>query len=92
MAIDISSISSVTSKPVSNPENTTGKDKFFNLFISQDRDGTIFHELCLTTGNIDSCRIGSLKDAENIMNSGETFKIAQPDPNLPKHLKLLAIA
>jgi hypothetical protein len=88
----IPSITNVTAKPVNPFEKLADQDKHFNLFVSQDRNGTVFHELCVTTGNIDSCRIGNLQDAENIMNSGQTFKIAQPDPNLPNHLKLLAIA
>jgi hypothetical protein len=89
MSLEIPGISNVTSKPVSLPENIGDQGKQFNLLISQDRNGTIFHELCLTTGNIDSCKIGNLQDAENLMNSGQTFKIAQPDPNLPNHLKLI---
>jgi hypothetical protein len=94
MSVDgISGISSIRSNPVGavdnatgNIGNATGKDSFFNLFVSQDRDGTVFHELAITTGNIDTCKISSIKDAEIIINSGETFKIAQPDKNQPTYL------
>ncbi len=95
MAFDgISKISSVSSQPNSSIGNVTNngtndnKKTFLNLLISLDREGTVFHELALTEfGHIDTGKIGSIEDAKNIMNSGETFKIAQLDPNLPKHLK-----
>jgi hypothetical protein len=86
----VSKISGVTTQPNSSIGNVTNSNKktFLNLLISQDRQGTVFHELFLTTtGNIDSCKIGSIEDAKNIMNSGETFKIAQQNPSLPNHLK-----
>jgi hypothetical protein len=84
-----SNISSLSSQPNSSIGNVTNGDKntFFNLLVSQDREGTVFHELFLTaTGNIDSCKISSIEDAKNILNGGETFKIAQPDPNQLGHL------
>jgi hypothetical protein len=95
MAFDgISKISGVSSQPNSSIGNVTNngtnsnKKTFLNLLVSQDREGTVFHELFLTaTGNIDSFKISSIEDAKNILNSGETFKIAQPNPSLPNHLK-----
>lgn len=94
MSIDgISGISSISNQSINRIDNAIDNlgyapknDTFYNLLISQDRDGTVFHELCLTTGNIDTCKISNPKEAENVMKSGETFRIAQADPNQPSHL------
>ncbi len=89
--MEIPSISSITSKPVSTPENSTDQDKHFNLLVSHGNNGNDpVYELCSTTGNISSGLISNLDDAKNIMaNSEERYHIAQQDPNLPNHLKLI---
>ncbi len=62
---------------------------FFNYLISKDRDGLELHELCLNTGNIDSCKISNPADAKEVYLNGAQFVTGKPDPNQPGYLNII---
>jgi hypothetical protein len=75
-------------EPISGARPIQSSGPSFNYLISHDRDGSVVHELCKTTGNIDSGKIGNIADAKNIQQSSDRFVTGKVDPNQPKYLSV----